>query len=100
MNIKEIKGLSESEAAIKLKTDGYNELPSSKRKNIFITIFEIMREPMFILLVACGIIYLFLGDKAEAMMLLGFVFVVMGITFYQERKTEDALEGQIERSHV
>lgn len=93
INIKEIKGLSENEAAKRLKTDGYNELPSSKRKNIFITIFEIMREPMFILLVACGIIYLFLGDKVEAMMLLGFVFVVMGITFYQERKTEHALEA-------
>ena len=26
-------------------------------------------------------------------MLLGFVFVVMGITFYQERKTERALEA-------
>jgi Ca2+-transporting ATPase len=43
--------------------------------------------------VACGIIYLFLGDREEAIMLLGFVFVVMGITFYQERKTERALEA-------
>jgi len=45
------------------------------------------------LLVACGIIYLFLGDVNEALMLLGFVFVVMGITLYQERKTERALEA-------
>ena len=40
-----------------------------------------------------GHIYLFLGDVQEALMLLGFVFVVMGITLYQERKTERALEA-------
>ena len=48
---------------------------------------------MFLLLVACGTLYLFMGDVKEAMMLLGFVFVVMGITLYQERKTERALEA-------
>jgi Ca2+-transporting ATPase len=48
---------------------------------------------MFLLLVAGGLIYLLLGDLQEALMLLGFVFVVMGITLYQERKTERALEA-------
>ena len=45
------------------------------------------------LLVAGGLVYLLLGDLQEALMLLGFVFVVMGITLYQERKTERALES-------
>ena len=48
---------------------------------------------MFLLLVGGGILYLLLGDVEEALMLLGFVFVVMGITLYQERKTERALEA-------
>ncbi len=48
---------------------------------------------MFLLLVAGGLIYLLLGDLEEALMLMGFVLVVMGITFYQERKTERALEA-------
>ena len=48
---------------------------------------------MFLLLLACGTIYLLLGDVREALMLLGFVFVVLGITLYQERKTERALEA-------
>ena len=52
-----------------------------------------MREPMFLLLIACGSIYLVLGDLEEALMLLAFVFVIMGITFYQERKTENTLEA-------
>ena len=48
---------------------------------------------MFLLLVAGGLIYLLLGDLQGALMLLGFVFVVMGITLFQERKTERALEA-------
>lgn len=48
---------------------------------------------MFLLLVAGSLIYFILGDLQEALMLMGFVFVVMGITFYQERKTERALEA-------
>jgi P-type Ca2+ transporter type 2C len=48
---------------------------------------------MFLLLIAGGAIYLLLGDIREAAMLLFFVFVVMAITLYQERKTERALEA-------
>lgn len=92
-DIKNIKGLSEAEALSRLKEDGYNELPSTKKRSILDIALEVIREPMFLLLVACGIIYLMLGDIEEALMLLGFVFVVMGITFYQERKTERALEA-------
>src|ERR1035441_4044488 len=49
------------------------------------------REPMFVLLVAAGSVYLVMGQLADALMLLGFVFVVMGITIVQERRTERAL---------
>ncbi len=42
---------------------------------------------------AAGALYLVLGDLGEALLLLGFVFVIMGITLYQERKTERALEA-------
>ena len=88
-----VDGLSEREAAERLVREGPNELPSSKPRSPFAIAFEVVREPMFLLLVGCGVVYLILGDAAEAMMLLGFVFVVTGITFYQERKTERALEA-------
>ncbi len=92
-DISGIRGLTEKEARRRLKEEGYNELPSSLKKSILDTAFEVMREPMFLLLIAGGAIYLLLGDMQEAVMLLGFVFVVMGITLYQERKTERALEA-------
>jgi Ca2+-transporting ATPase len=48
---------------------------------------------MFIMLIACGFLYLVLGSIEEALMLMGFVIVIIGITFYQEQKTERALEA-------
>jgi len=89
----EQSGLSEADVALRLQQHGYNELPSSKGRNILATAWDVVREPMFLLLLACGTIYLILGDVQEALMLLGFVFVVLGITLYQERKTERALEA-------
>ncbi|MFZ4463756.1 MAG: cation-translocating P-type ATPase [Bacteroidales bacterium] len=88
-----ISGLSKQEAAEKLEKDGYNELPSSKPKSVFHIALGVVKEPMFLLLVACGALYLILGDIQEGIMLLGFVFVVMGIEFYQEKKTEKALDA-------
>ncbi|MDR3557326.1 MAG: cation-translocating P-type ATPase [Syntrophobacteraceae bacterium] len=89
----EFSGLTEEKVSDRLKEDGLNELPSSKPRSIFTIAFGVIREPMFILLLACGTIYLILGDLREALVLLGFVLVVMGITLYQERKTERALEA-------
>jgi Ca2+-transporting ATPase len=88
-----ISGISQIEAAEKLINEGYNELPSSKPKSIFKIALGIVKEPMFLLLVACGSLYLILGDIQEGLMLLSFVFVVMGIEFYQEKKTEKALDA-------
>lgn len=88
-----LNGLSEETAKEKLKTEGYNELPSSKPKNLLTLAWGVVKEPMFLLLVACGSLYLVLGDIQEGLMLMGFVFVVMGIEFYQEKKTEKALDA-------
>ncbi|HEX8949150.1 MAG TPA: HAD-IC family P-type ATPase, partial [Dissulfurispiraceae bacterium] len=93
LDMQRFSGLSEAEAARRLTEEGYNELPSSKPRSSLAIAFEVAREPMFLLLIAGGAIYLSLGSIHEAIMLLGFVFVVMGITLYQERKTERAIEA-------
>lgn len=92
-DIKTAGGLTEAEAAKLLKEVGYNELPSTKPRSAFAIAFEVVKEPMFLLLVAGGLVYFLLGDLQEALILMGSVLVVMGITFYQERKTERALEA-------
>jgi P-type Ca2+ transporter type 2C len=93
LNIESLQGLGDTEAAKRLKEEGYNELPSARKRSAFAIAFEVIREPMFLLLIACGTIYMILGDLEEALILLAFVFVIIGITFYQERKTERTLEA-------
>ena len=87
------QGLTEEQVEQKILTEGFNELPSSKPKNVLQIALGVVKEPMFILLVVCGSLYLLLGDIQEGLMLLGFVFVIMGIEFYQEKKTENALNA-------
>lgn len=93
ISFEKLTGLSTDEVVLRQNRDGFNELPTQgKRKSIEILI-GVLKEPMFLLLIACGVLYLLSGEFQEAMMLLGFVFVIVGITFYQERKTERALEA-------
>jgi len=86
-------GLSEDQVKHKLEKEGFNELPSSKPKGVGHIMLSVVKEPMFILLVACASLYLVLGNVREGLMLLGAVFVIMGIEFYQEKKTEKALDA-------
>ena len=88
-----LRGLSTQEATERLKQEGYNDLPSPARRGGLTIALEVMREPMFLLLLASGAIYAIFGNFGDASMLLVFVFIVMGITIFQERKTERALEA-------
>src|SRR5512138_2317649 len=92
-DIDSVAGLSSRDAAERLRTGGYNELPGSSHRSIARIVFEVVHEPMFILLVASGLIYFALGDLSEGLMLMSFVVLVVGITVYQEQKTERALEA-------
>ncbi|MBI5432920.1 MAG: cation-translocating P-type ATPase [Planctomycetes bacterium] len=87
----EPSGLSDAEAATRLAADGPNALQRDEPTSLWRSVFEVVREPMLLLLLAAGGIYLVLGDREEALTLLSFVVVVITITLVQERKTERAL---------
>ena len=88
-----LRGLSEQDATRKLRTEGFNELPSEKHRSWVAIIFRVLSEPMLLMLVACSVIYFLLADPGEAFILLGSAILVIGITFYQERRSERALEA-------
>lgn len=64
----ERRGLSDAEVAQRRSEEGYNELPSAKPRNSPAIAREVLREPMLLLLIAAGGIYLALGDLTEALM--------------------------------
>jgi Ca2+-transporting ATPase len=87
-----LAGLTDAEAQLRLQQDGPNELPSQRRRGVGAIILEVVREPMFLLLVAGGALYLLMGEPFDALILFGFVGVVIGITVVQARRTDRALE--------
>ncbi len=54
-------GLSEVEARIRFAKDGPNELPTSRPRGVLRLLRDVVLEPMFLLLVACGAIYMVAG---------------------------------------
>ncbi len=86
-------GLSSHAAMQRLAEDGPNALPSGQRRGWWTIVWETTREPMFLLLLAAGSLYLVLGELQEGLILFGFVLFTLGLTLYQEGKTERAIEA-------
>ena len=88
-----VSGLSSEEAAARLVSDGYNELPAPNRRGFVRIIWDVMRQPMFALLIGGGVVYLLLGDRTEALLLLAFATLSVLITVVQESRSEGVLEA-------
>jgi Ca2+-transporting ATPase len=86
-------GLSAATAAARLKAEGYNELPAPDRRGFVRILSEILRQPMFALLIGGGVVYLLLGDRIEALLLLLFASLSVTITIVQESRSERVLEA-------
>ena len=84
-------GLSTPEAAQRLREDGPSVLASEQRRTWVVILREALREPMFMLLLAAGALYLVLGNWQDGLVMFGLVLVVMALTLYQEGRTERAL---------
>lgn len=78
--------------------DGYNELPSTRRRSFLFLLAGVLKEPMFLLLIACSSLYIVLGDHKEGFMLMSSILLVIAITLYQERRTAKALDSLRELS--
>lgn len=92
-DVQKIQGLTSSQAARLLKVEGLNELGKVKRRTLSYIIIDVLKEPMLMLLLASSLTYLLLGSGGEAILLSVCVLVVIGITIYQEGKTERVLDA-------
>ena len=86
-------GLTEAEAQARLRAEGFNDLPKTDHRTFLRIIGDVLREPMFALLLGAGVIYLVLGDFTEALMLLVFATISVSITVVQELRSERVLEA-------
>jgi Ca2+-transporting ATPase len=88
-----LAGLSSAEARARLEREGFNELPATGGRSGVRIAGEVIREPMFALLIAAATIYAVLGDRGEALMLLAFATISVSIAIIQQGRSEKALEA-------
>jgi magnesium-transporting ATPase (P-type) len=62
-SVPEPLGLDSKEVMARLANEGYNELPSAKPRSLWAIAWEVVREPMFLLLIGASAIYLVLGGS-------------------------------------
>ena len=86
-------GLTQAEAERRLRSDGYNELPTVSSRSFLKVITDVFLQPMFALLVAGGILYAVIGDLLEAAVLGVFASLSVVITVTQEMRSERVLEA-------
>ena len=87
------QGLSCDQVVVQRQKFGENRLPDREKKSSFKLIVTILTEPMIFLLLAVVVLYFFLGDWRETVVLALSVVGVVVLEFYQDTKTERALEA-------
>lgn len=86
-----LQGLSPDQARERLGRDGFNELATQSSTPWWRLVLQVLREPMFVLLLACAGLYALVGDLQEALVLGIFIVLVIVVTVFQEWRTESAV---------
>lgn len=89
----ELPGLTTAEAAARFAAEGPNELAHRGRRSLWQIAFEIISEPMLLMLLAAGSIYIALGDLAEALLIVVLASASVVITIIQETRSERVLDA-------
>ncbi len=88
-----IQGLTDADVQSKLSADGFNELPRAGQRTPLRIILEVLKEPMLLLLLVGGGIYMALGEMQDAIILVAFAMMSVIITVIQESRTERVLDA-------
>ena len=86
-------GLTDTEARERLQQYGPNVLPSAQKITLFSIAVGTLKEPMLMLLVGTGVVYLLIGELREAIAILVSIVLVIAISVIQKQRTERTLEA-------
>lgn len=68
-------------------------MKKEKKESLFSKVLNVFKEPIFLLLLITASIYFILGEVGDGIIMLCFIFFISGIEFFQEQKTDKALEA-------
>lgn len=86
-------GITSQEAEIRLRQHGPNLIAQGGKRSLLSLAWDVIREPMLLLLITAGIISFFLADLVDAALLMVTVLIVLAIAILQERRSERAIEA-------
>lgn len=89
----QMEGLSESEAALRIKAHGFNEIVSEKPKSKLMHLWNNLKNPLVILLTILALISYATGDKRATIVILIMVILGVVLRFYQELRADNAAEA-------
>ncbi|WP_291062948.1 MULTISPECIES: cation-translocating P-type ATPase [unclassified Empedobacter] len=87
-----LKGLSDSEVKKAQQQYGDNTIKGEQNSAWYSLLFDIIKEPMTLILIAVSIIYVLVGDSGEAAFMFVAIVAVTGISFYQDSRNQKALQ--------
>jgi len=88
----EESGLSNEEAALRIKEFGKNTIESNKRKYLLFELLGHFKSPLVLILTAATVISFSLGETINASIILFIIIVSIAIDFYQEQDARNAAE--------
>ncbi len=92
-NSKLIKGLSNDEVVASRKKWGFNSLEHQQKNHLLISIIEIVKEPMFLLLFVAASIYYITGDYGDGIFMTIAILLVATISLFQEARSRNAIDA-------
>ncbi|WP_124642805.1 cation-translocating P-type ATPase [Amniculibacterium aquaticum] len=90
---KQLSGLTEAELKTSREKFGFNQAENTIKSAWYTLLFDILKEPMLLLLIAVSVIYVIVGNYSEALFMFGAIIAVSGISFYQDNRSKKALEA-------
>ena len=95
------KGLTKLQVDERFKKYGYNQLEEIKKNLLWKIFINVLKEPMFILLILTALIYFFISKEIqEGLIMIFSVAIMMGISIIQEYKADKSLEKLRELSQA
>ena len=88
-----IQGLSDAQVSQSRNLNGSNTIEIQEDRVLQHVFKEVILQPMFILLLAACIIYFFVGQYVEGIIMLVSIFIVAGISLYQEYRSQNAIQA-------
>lgn len=84
-------GLTSTQVIELQKQHGKNEITVGHKRSLINRIFHVICEPIFLMLLTASVIYFFLGEAKDGIIMLAFVFGIIILDVLQEWRTDKVL---------